>query len=50
MEDLIDGDTEKASENSSIYDLEDDPNPDELMEELEGLFFDPPGAYIPLKV
>jgi hypothetical protein len=44
VEDLIDSDTKKSSENSSIYDLEDDLNPDGLMEELEGPFSDPLGA------
>jgi hypothetical protein len=44
VEDLIDSNTKKSSENSSIYDLEDDLNPDGLMEELEGLFPDPLGA------
>jgi hypothetical protein len=48
VEDLIDSDTRKSSENSSIYDLEDDLNPDGLMEESEGPFSDPLGAQIPL--
>jgi hypothetical protein len=40
----INSDTEKTSENSSIYNLEDDPNPDKLIEELEKPFFDPLGT------
>jgi len=44
VEDSINSNTEKTSEKSSIYNLEDDPNPNELMEELEGPFFDPLGA------
>jgi hypothetical protein len=44
VEDLIDSDTKKSSENSSIYDLEDNLNLDGLMEELEGPFSDLLGA------
>jgi hypothetical protein len=44
VEDSIDSNTKKSSENSSIHDLEDDLNPDGLMEELEELFPDPLGA------
>jgi hypothetical protein len=44
VEDLINSNTKKSSENSSIYDLEDDLNSDGLMEELEGPFPDLLGA------
>jgi hypothetical protein len=44
VEDPINSNTKKSSENSSIYNLEDDLNPDRLMEESEGPFPDPLGA------
>jgi hypothetical protein len=47
VEDLINSNTKNFSENFSIYDLEDNLNPNKLMEESEKLFSDPLRAQTP---